>query len=314
MHNQKKEWVPFRITILLYFIIILLSFIFYFTQTSFETMQNNTKVMHKIGWLEGTLAYSSKQSSKQASQRIDKALQDISYWAEQNKNSEFYTGGQTLSKDILELSSCLKKHSISCSGMAKNLNDVIKNIVQSTQRKLINLSYLFFALTMFFILYLIYFTRLYIQHQIKKHAIYDHKTKLFNKKYFLAQLKTSCARSVRNKYPLSMLSILIDDFGKGSKRYDEKTKEHILGMLGGLITSLTRTSDVACRYDEDHFSILLPDTEEENALILERRVREVFEKHDFMAKPELKFKFSTVPFNYEETPEAFVTRTENLLK
>jgi hypothetical protein len=49
-------------------------------------------------------------------------------------------------------------------------------------------------------------------------------------------------------------------------------------------------------------------------LILERRVREVFEKHDFMATPELKFKFSTTHFNDEETPESFVTRTETLLK
>ena len=149
---------------------------------------------------------------------------------------------------------------------------------------------------------------------MKKHAIHDHDTKLFNKKYFCAELKTSCARAERTNSPLSMLSISIDDFGKESKKYDKKTREHILKMLGESITSLTRTSDVACRYDENHFSILLPDTPEENALILEGRIREAFKKHDFGITPELNFKFATTHLHYKELPETFLTRTEELLK
>jgi len=291
-------------------------------------MQNDTNIMHKTGWLRGTLEQLSndpsqksnnEKSNTQLTTRIDNTLKKISSWVTQNSHSEFYTGGQTLSKDLSQLASCWERHkatsqNIQCADEAKNFDIVAEHIVQPKQNKAINMLYLTLAIIMFIILYLIYFIRLYIHQQMKKHAIHDHETKLFNKKYFLSQLKTSCARSVRYKYPLSMLSISIDDFGKGSKIYDKKTKEHILKMLGGLITSLTRTSDTACRYDEDHFSILLPDTEEENALILERRVREVFEKHDFMATPEPKFKFSTTHFNDEETPEAFVTRAESLLK
>ena len=165
---------------------------------------------------------------------------------------------------------------------------------------------------MIFILLTIYLIRVYIHIQMKKHAIHDHETKLFNKKYFLSELKTSCARSVRHNYPLSMLSILIDNFGTGS--YNKKTKEHILKVLGGIVTSLTRTSDVACRYDEDQISILLTDTEEENALFLEGRIREALEQHDFDVSPQLNFKFSTIYFNTEETAETFVSRTQDLLK
>ena len=63
-----------------------------------------------------------------------------------------------------------------------------------------------------------------------------------------------------------------------------------------------------------HFSILLPDTSEENALILEKRVRETLEKHDFGAIPELNFKFATAHLHYKETPDAFIGRIETLLK
>ena len=94
--------------------------------------------------------------------------------------------------------------------------------------------------------------------------------------------------------------------------YDKEKKEHILKVLGGMVTSLTRTSDVACRYDEDKLSILLTDTEEENALFLEGRIRESLERHDFGVSPQLNFKFSTIYFNMEETAEAFVSRAQDL--
>ncbi len=317
---MKKEWTPYRITTLLYFIIFLLSLNFYFIYTSFSTMQNDTKVMHKTGWLRGTLEQLPADPSGQLLKRIDKTLQEISPWVTQNKDSEFYTGGETLSKDYSELTSCWNsykettadKQSITCIDTVKNLDTVIEHIVQPKQRKLINMLYLSLAITMFIILYLIYFIRLYIQQQMKKHAIHDHETKLFNKKYFLSQVKTSCARSARYKHPLSMLSISIDDLEKGNEKYDQTTKEHALKIFGGLITSLTRMSDIAARYDENHFSILLPETEEENALILEKRVREALEKHDVMA--DLKFKFSTTHFEEKESPEAFITRAQNLLQ
>lgn len=330
---MQKEWASFKITLLLYFIVLILPFGFYFIYTSFQTMQSDTKAVHQVGWIGGAISKlalkPSEQDNQQTIKRIDRSLQEISLWVTQNSDSELYIGADTLAKDFSQVQSswdrykqkfskhdndAMKKQLIADGHLIDDFSIVVQKMVYLKQNKIINMFYFTLIVIMILMLVSIYLIRTYIQHQIKKHAIYDHDTKLFNKQYFLSELKTSCARSVRYKSPLSILSISIDDFGKGSEGYDEKTKEHILGMLGGLITSLTRTSDVACRYDEDHFSILLPDTEEENALILERRVREVFEKHDFMTKPELKFRFSTVPFNYEETAEAFITHTEGLLK
>jgi diguanylate cyclase (GGDEF)-like protein len=329
---MQKEWSSFRITLLLYILVLILPLSFYFVYSSFKTIQNDTTIVHQTGWTGGaieSLALDPKsQNSQQTITQIDSALQDISGWVTQNDQSDLYIGAESLSQDFTQVKACwsnykqilgqqdtaaIREHSLQCWEKADSFAIIVEKMVYLKQNKMINMFYFSLIVAMILTLLMIYMVRSYIHIQMKKHAIHDHETKLFNKKYFMSQLKTSCARSVRYKYPLSMLSISIDDFEKGSKIYDEKTKEHILKILGGLITSLTRTSDTACRYDEDHFSILLPDTEEENALILERRVREVFEKHDFMAKPELKFKFSTVPFNYDETPEAFITRTESLL-
>ncbi len=330
---MQKMQSSFRITLLLYLLVLILPFSFYFTYTSFQTMQNDTKAVRLVSWTAGAIEHlairPSDKDNKQMVIDVNKNLQHISDWVMKNDDSELYIGATKLSKDFSNVQTCwnayienlsginenaIKQHSLQCYDLTENLAIIIEKMVYLKQNKIINLFYLTLALITIFALIIIYLMRVYIHQQIKKHAIHDHDTKLFNKKYFCAELKTSCARAERNNAPLSLLSILIDDFEKENKRYDKQTKKRILNTLGELITALTRTSDVACRYDENHFSILLPDTPEENALILEKRVREAFEKHDFGVIPELHFKFGTAHLNYKESAEAFRTRTEGLLE
>ncbi len=329
----QNGWSSFRLTLLLYTIILVIPLTFYFVYTSFDALKEDTKVIRQIGWIEGTtnsLSFTpSHQFNQQTVKSIDDTLQKISIWVMQNDDSKFYLGGQTLSKDFSDVMTCWSKHkqklsqsntsaminkqSLNCSHSITNLTVIIENMVYLKQNNMINMFYWNLAVAMFLSLLMIYMARTYIHIQIKKHAIHDHETNLFNKKYFLAQLETSCARSLRYNYPLSMLSITIDIFEEGSDKYDKQTKIHILEMLGGLIISLTRTSDTASRYDKNHFLILLPDTHKESALILERRIRETLEKHDFMTSSELKFKFSTTQFNNKETPAECIARAESLL-
>ena len=329
---MQKEWSSFRITLILYLVVLILPFSFYFVYSSFKTMQHDTKIVRQTGWTGGAIEYlalnPASQNVQQTITQIDSTLQDVSRWVTQNDTSNLYIGAESLSQDFTQVKTCwsdfkqilsqqdrvaIKTHSLQCWEKANSFAIVVEKMVYLKQNKMINMLYIALAIAMILALLMIYLVRVYIHIQMKKHAIHDHETKLFNKKYFLAELKTSYARSVRYKHPLSILSISIDDFAKGSEKYNTKTKEHILKMLGGLITSLTRTSDTACRYDENHFSILLPDTEEENALILEKRVRESFEKHNFMADLELKFNFSTTQLNTEETSEAYLMRAQSLL-
>jgi len=323
-----KEWSSFRITLLLYILVLILPLSFYFVYSSFKTIQNDTKIVHHTGWVGGAIEYLALNPKSQNFQKtitdIDSNLQYISNWVIKNDKSNLYIGAESLSKDLTQVKTCwneykqilsqqntaeIHEHSSQCWEKANSFAIIVEKMVYLKQNKMINLFYFSLSTAMILILLVIYMVRIYIHKQMKKHAIHDHETKLFNKKYFCAELKTSCARAVRNNSPLSMLSISIEDFGKGSKRYDKKTREHILKILGDLITSLTRTSDVACRYDENHFSILLPDT----ALILEKRVREALEKHDFGVTPELNFKFATTHLNDKESSEVFLTRTEQLL-
>lgn len=320
--NMQKEWSSFRLTLLLYAIIFIIPLTFYFVYTSFNTLDSDTKVLRQVGWLEGTaMTLSIDPSDKNSQQTVkvmDETLQKLSVWVTQNNDSEFYRGGQTLTKDLSDVMASWNLHknvlenNLKYHDAVKNLSVSIENMVYLKQNKLITMFYCTLAVAMVLVLLLLYMVRTHIHAQMKKHAIHDYETNLFNKKYFLSELKISCARSARHNYPLSMLSIVIHNFETGN--YSKKTKEHILKVMGARITSLTRTSDIACRYDEDRISILLTDTEEENALFLEGRIRKTLEKHDFNMSPQLNLKFSTIYFNMEETSEAFVSRAQGLLK
>lgn len=331
MHMQ-KEWSSFRLTFLLYAIIIMIPLTFYFVYTSFHTLSSDTKLLRQMGWLEGTAmtlpAKPSDKNSQQTVKSMDETLQKVSVWVKQNNNSKFYNGDQTLTKDLKDVMTSwhayknvlsddakgenIKEDNLVYVDALKNVTLHIENMVELKQDKLITVFYCAMAVALVLALLLLYMVRTHIHTQRQKHAIEDRETHLFNKKYFLSELKTSCARSARHNYPLSMMSIVISNFETGD--YSQRTKKHILKIIGARVLSLTRTSDVACRYDEDRISILLTDTEEENALFLEGRIRDALEKYDFNVSPQPNFIFSTIYFNMEETSEMFVSRAQGLLK
>lgn len=186
---------------------------------------------------------------------------------------------------------------------------MIEKMVYLKQKKITNIFYISLALTMIFILLIIYLIRVYIHIQMKKHAIHEHETHLLNQKYFLSELHSTFSSSVRHKNALSLLFVSLDHFTHAT--YDKKTRRKIMKELGEIFTSVTRASDIPCRYDENHFAVLLPLTDKEHALVLEDRLTKALNEHDFKVNPEMKFSFSTTQAGVNESEEVFMGRTKN---
>jgi len=197
---------------------------------------------------------------------------------------------------------------VQCYDVSNNLAIVVEKMVYLKQKKIINVFYISLALGMILTLLTIYLIRTYIHIQMKKHAIHDHETTLFNKKYFLAEFKSSCARAVRHEYPLSILQVEIEGFEKGGAHYDKNTKLHTLKAFGTLMHSLVRDGDLPSRYDENHFLILLPHTNKENALLFEKRIRQALMQDDCIISEKIKLNFDITEFDKEESGEGFIQR------
>ena len=323
-----KEWSSFRITLLLYILVLILPLSFYFVYSSFKTIQNDTKIVHQTGWAGGAIEYLALNPKSQNFQKtitdIDSNLQYISNWVIKNDKSNLYIGAESLSKDLTQVKTCwneykqilsrqdtaaIHEHSFQCWEKANSFAIIVEKMVYLKQNKMINIFYFSLTAAMILILLVIYMIRIYIHKQMKKHAIHDHDTKLFNKKYFMAELKTTCSRSARHDYPLSILCVSIDNFEKENKTYNTRTKRNTLKVFGILMHALVRDGDIACRYDENHFFILLPFTEQENTLIVEERIRQSLEKDNWMRSKKIVFKFKTTEFDKKESEEAFIIRT-----
>lgn len=315
---MQKEWSSLRITLLLYLAILLLPFSFYFVYTSFETIQQDTKTVRQSSWLAGAIGHTTHKNDLKTIDDIDKTLQSLSIWTAKNNDTQLYIGTNTLSEDFSKVKSCWMKNkndltvaSTQCYTLSESMALNIEKMVYLQQKKIINIFYISLTLGMTFILLTIYLVRTYIYIQMKKHAIRDHETHLFNQKYFLSELHSTFSRSIRHENPLSLLFVSLNGFTE--KTYDKKTKRNLMKELGEMFTSVTRNSDISCRYDENHFAVLLPLTDREHALILEGRLREALEKHDFKVDPEIDFSFATTQADVEESEETFINRAKKNL-
>jgi diguanylate cyclase (GGDEF)-like protein len=323
-----KEWSSFRITLVLYILVLILPLSFYFVYSSFKTIQSDTKIVHQTASIGGEIEYlalnPTMHNTQQKMTNIESIFKNISSWVVKNDSSDLYIGTKSLSEDFTQVQTCwdtykqviskqntmlLKDNTFECYEKITSFSIVIEKMVYLKQKKLINLFYASLIIAMLLILLIIYFVRIYIHKQLNKHAIHDHQSKLFNKKYFMAELKTICSRSERHHYPLSILRVSINDFEKGNNTYSEREKRNTLKVFGMLIHALIRDGDIPCRYDDNHFLILLPFTEEKYALILEERIEEVLNKDKWITSKKITFDFNTTEFNKKESEEAFILRT-----
>jgi diguanylate cyclase (GGDEF)-like protein len=328
---MKKELSVFKSTILLYIIVLLLPFGFYFVSNSFDTIQQDTRIIAKINQISTGINQipldMTNSQTPSTIKKIDRDMDELTVWVNSNKNSQFYMGPKTLEDDFKELKVCwdsckqlylsnnqekLIKTIIQNNRLIKNFSTVLEKMIYLKENKIINIFYISLMIVMILMLLSIYSIRTYIEYQLNKNSIYDKETNLYNHHYFEEHLKTTCARATRYKYPLSILSIAI--LGVDKTRVHDKEYKILMEVLGDILLSLTRTSDVACRYDDYHLAVILPFTEEKNAQILKSRIEERLKKQDFNISILATFKLSIVQYDSKETPKEYIARATEVLE
>ena len=129
---------------------------------------------------------------------------------------------------------------------------------------------------------------LFIRDQGKLHdrlrqlSITDELTGLFNSRHFYDQISREIERSHRYERSLSILLMDIDDFKKYNDEFGHIDGDRVLRYLGALIQSVLRENDSGYRYGGEEFTIILPETKEDKAIIVAERIRSEFKTHDFV--------------------------------
>jgi diguanylate cyclase (GGDEF)-like protein/PAS domain S-box-containing protein len=92
---------------------------------------------------------------------------------------------------------------------------------------------------------------------LQQQAIRDPVTGLYNRFYLLETFQRELARAARVKTPISVLMIHLDRFEQADATYGERAGVEILKILSSLILRYIRKGDIASRYNEEDFVVIL---------------------------------------------------------
>ncbi|MBN1590586.1 MAG: diguanylate cyclase, partial [Pirellulales bacterium] len=104
----------------------------------------------------------------------------------------------------------------------------------------------------------------------------DYLTGLMTQRVFYESLDKEWARVERTGAPLSCVMMDIDFFKKVNDVHGHPAGDTVLRVVADLLRKNSRATDMPCRYGGEEFCILLPETNEANAILwAERMCREL---------------------------------------
>jgi diguanylate cyclase (GGDEF)-like protein len=115
--------------------------------------------------------------------------------------------------------------------------------------------------------------------ELARLSITDNLTGLYNQRHFYNRLKEEIDRAHRQKHPLSLILLDLDNFKYFNDKYGHLAGDQVLAAAGKVILSNIRDSvDTAFRYGGDEFAVILVETDEKIAETIGQRLQRGFEK------------------------------------
>ena len=103
-------------------------------------------------------------------------------------------------------------------------------------------------------------------------SLTDSLTRVKNRRGLEDSLEREFYRSQRSQSPLSMLMLDVDHFKQFNDAHGHIAGDYALQRIAALMKEHTRKSDVLARYGGEEFVALLPDTCEEEAVVMAQRL------------------------------------------
>jgi diguanylate cyclase (GGDEF)-like protein/PAS domain S-box-containing protein len=101
--------------------------------------------------------------------------------------------------------------------------------------------------------------------KLREEAIRDVLTTLFNRRYLDETLPRELSRAARERFPLSLVMLDVDDFKQLNDKYGHEAGDTILKAIGPFLRAQIRAGDIACRFGGEEFVVVMPNTLAETA-------------------------------------------------
>ena len=153
--------------------------------------------------------------------------------------------------------------------------------------------------------------------RLKQLAITDDLTKLYNSRHFYNQLELEVDRSNRYNNPLSLLLMDIDHFKDYNDAHGHLEGNRVLVRIGQIIRSLLRKMDSAYRYGGEEFTVILPETNGQEAKTVAERINSAIESEAYFPEPgqeaSITISIGVTEYDPREDIKTFISRSDKAM-
>lgn len=165
----------------------------------------------------------------------------------------------------------------------------------------------------FFILAIIAVVYKVVHKRLELDAITDPLTKLFNRCYFDKILSKQRSLSIRHNAAFSLLLLDVDYFKNVNDDFGHQKGDTVLSLLAKLLLKNSREHDYICRFGGEEFALILPHTEQNDAVMLAEKYRKLISEYDFGLSRQLTVSIGVSQFASDESIESLFRRVDSAL-
>jgi len=121
--------------------------------------------------------------------------------------------------------------------------------------------------------------------RVKQLAYLDGLTGIFNRRFFELRIMEEIERARRYGTGMAVIMADIDQFKRLNDEFGHLLGDEVLRQVSSLFHQQLRKIDVVCRYGGEEFAILLPQTNEEQAMAVAEKLRRLVENWQFPGVP-----------------------------
>jgi diguanylate cyclase (GGDEF)-like protein/PAS domain S-box-containing protein len=116
-------------------------------------------------------------------------------------------------------------------------------------------------------------SNLVLRDNLRSQSIRDPLTGVFNRRYMEEAFAHELYRAARHGLPVGVIMLDVDHFKAINDTFGHAYGDSLLQALANFLHNRLRGEDILCRYGGEEFTIILPDTNLENALRLAEKLR-----------------------------------------
>ncbi len=125
-----------------------------------------------------------------------------------------------------------------------------------------------------------------LSESLEKLAVTDDLTQVYNYRYLKTALRREIKRAGRFGQELALIMMDVDNLKAYNDRFGHLRGSFLLKEMAGLVAEQVRSFDLVAKYGGDEFTLILPQTDREGAIVVAERVRAAVAAHAFPNAPD----------------------------